>query len=63
MVEILEATVLGTEHCTCKCKGNRTCGWLREEELEMIRDLLAKDKAHLDVNSLGLLEEIREYFG
>ena len=29
----------------------------------MIRDLLAKDKAHLDENSLRLLEEIHEYFG
>merc|ERR1712055_943972 len=51
------------EDCPCKCKGNKTCGMYGEEELERIRDLLAKDKAHLDENSLGLLEEINEYFG
>merc|ERR1711862_516265 len=51
------------EKCFCKCKGNKTCAFYGEEELEMIRDLLAKDKAHLDKSSLGLLEEIHEYFG
>merc|ERR1712055_32881 len=51
------------EWCPCKCKGNGTCTIHGEEELERIRDLLAKDKAHLDENSLGLLEEINEYFG
>merc|ERR1712050_30058 len=50
------------EDCFCKCKGNKTCGWLREEELEMIKEVLAKDEAHLDENSLRLLEEIHEYF-
>merc|ERR1711964_281453 len=49
-------------YCFCKCKGNKTCAIIGEEELEMIRDFLAKDKAHLDENSLGLLDEIHEYF-
>merc|ERR1711862_713870 len=51
------------EDCECVCRGNRTCLWRGAEVLERIRDLMAKDKAYLDENSLRLLEGVDAYLG